>query len=313
MHAWVTGATGQIGRKLCFELQRAGHGVTAFSRETFDKPSECQWVQWDMSCGSFDYRNLEPPAVVFHLAAQTSAYQARQDLPADATTNVLGFVRLLDVLRQTEAFPHIILSGAATEVGITKNAVISDSDPDDPMTFYDVGKISQRLYLRQCSSEGWFEGTTIRLPNVYGGTSEDASNERGFLNLSIRRALLGEDLRYYSDGEYIRDFLHVDDAVTAMLSAMNHRADVVGETFVIGTGIGTRIRDVLAEIARQAESLTHTCVRLVPTSSPLEMYEIEKRNAIVDSVRFTERTFWQPQVKLKDGLRRTLIETISTS
>ncbi len=311
MRAWVTGATGQIGRKLCLELQRAGHEVTAFSRGSLGNPSDYQWVQWDMSRGSFNYRNLEPPAVVFHLAAQTSAYQARQDLPADVTTNVLGFVKLLDALRQTEAFPHVILAGAATEVGITESAVISDSDPDDPMTFYDIGKVSQRLYLRQCGSEGWLEGTTIRLPNVYGGVSENASNERGFLNLSIRRALLGEELRYYSDGEYIRDFLHVDDVVTAMLSAMNHRADVVGETFVIGTGIGTRIRDVLAEIARRAESLTHKSVRLAPAPCPLGMYEIERRNAIVDSTRFTERTVWEPQVKLKDGLQRTFSESIS--
>ena len=93
---------------------------------------------------------------------------------------------------------------------------------------------------------------------------------------------------------------------------MNHRVDVAGETFLIGTGIGSRIRDVLAEIARQAESLTHTCVRLVPAPSPFEMYEIERRNAIVDSNRFTERTFWEPQVRLKDGLQLTLSESISS-
>ena len=312
MRVWVTGATGQIGRKLCVELKRAGHEVTAFSRGRVDNPSDYQWAQWDMSGDSFDFQNLATPDVVFHLAAQTSAYQAQQDLRKDVTTNVLGFVNLLDAVRQTESFPHVISTGAATEVGITASSVISDSDTDDPVTFYDVGKVSQRLYLRQCNSEGWLEGTTIRLPNVYGTLSENASNERGFLNLSIRRALLGEELRYYSDGEYIRDFLHVDDVVTALLSVMNHRAVVVGETFVIGTGIGTQIRDALAEIARQAESITRRVVRLVPAAPPLEMYDIERRNAIVDSGRFRERTGWEPQLILEEGLRRTFSESIRT-
>jgi len=306
VRAWVTGATGQIGRKLCVELARAGHEVTAFSRGSVDIPSDFQWVFWDMSRDPLDFRNLACPDVVFHLAAQTSAYQARQDLSGDVTTNVLGFIRLLDALRKTESFPHVILTGAATEVGVTASAVVSDSDADDPRTFYDVGKVAQRLYLRQCGSEGWLEGTTIRLPNIYGGLSENASNERGFLNMSVRRALLGEDLHYYSDGEYIRDFLHVDDAVTALLSAMNHRESVASETFVIGTGVGTQIRDALAEIARQAEKTTFKPVRLVPGTSPAGMYEIERRNAVVDPVRFKNQIGWEPQISLQEGIQRTI-------
>jgi nucleoside-diphosphate-sugar epimerase len=311
VRAWVTGATGQIGRRLCNELALEGHDVIAFTRGRVENPSDYQWVHWDMSRDTFDFGKLTPPAVVFHLAAQTSAYKAREDLPGDVTTNVLGFVKLLEVLRQTESFPHVISAGAATEVGLTEGAVISDSDPDNPMTFYDVGKVSHRLYLKQCGSEGWLEGTTIRLPNVYGGLSENSSNDRGFVNMSIRRALLGEELRYYSDGEYIRDFLHVDDVVTALLSALNHRDAVANDTFVIGTGIGTRIRDVLAEIAGQAERITLRSVRLVPATPPLDMYDIERRNAIVDSVRFRERTGWESQVFLKEGVERTFMESVS--
>ncbi len=306
MRTWVTGATGQIGRRLCVELERAGHEITAFSRRRVESPSRHEWVYWDMSCDPFDFRNITRPDVVFHLAAQTSAYQARQDLLGDVTTNVLGFVKLLDALRKTESFPHVILTGAATEVGVTASAVVSDSDPDDPRTFYDVGKVSQRLYLRQSGSEGWLEGTTIRLPNVYGAVGGDALTERGFLNLSIQRALLGEELHYYSDGEYIRDFLHVNDVVTALMGAMDHRKLVAGETFVIGTGVGTRIRDALAEVARQAESVTQKPVRLEAGSAPNEMYEIDRRNAIVDPVRYMRRTGWKAEVSLEEGIRRTI-------
>jgi len=306
VRAWVTGASGQIGRKLCVELARAGHEVTAFSRGSVDTPSDFKWVFWDMSRDPVDFRNLACPDVVFHLAAQTSAYRARQDLPGDVTTNILGFIRLLDALRETESFPHVILTGAATEVGVTASAVVSDFDPDDPRTFYDVGKVAQRLYLRQCGSEGWLEGTTIRLPNIYGGLSENASNERGFLNMSVRRALLGEDLHYYSDGEYIRDFLHVDDAVTALLTAMNHRESVAGETFVIGTGVGMRIRDALAEIARQVEYITAKPIHLVSERAPADMYEIERRNAIVDSYRYTRKTGWEATISFGEGVRRTI-------
>jgi len=83
VQVWVTGATGQIGRKLCVELKCAGHEVTAFSRGRVDNPSDYQWVHWDMSEKSFDYQNLATPDVVFHLAAQTSAFHACENLHAD--------------------------------------------------------------------------------------------------------------------------------------------------------------------------------------------------------------------------------------
>lgn len=309
MRAWVTGATGQIGQKLCSELANAGHEVVAFSRQTPENSSAYQWVHWDMSTATWGLEELGPPDVVFHLAAQTSAYHAREDLPADVTTNVLGLIGLLCILKKFGTCPHVISTGAATEVGMTESLVVNDSYPDNPQTFYDVGKVSQRLYLKQCSLEGWIEGTTIRLPNIYGGISDNSSGGRGFLNVSVQRALLGDDLYYYSDGDYIRDYLHVDDAVKALLSAMHHRESVVNDTFVVGTGVGTRIYDALAEIARQAEKVTRNPVRIIPAVSPLGMYDIERRNAIMDASRFRKQTAWQPQVSLEAGLERSIMES----
>lgn len=306
MRAWVTGATGQIGHRLCARLQHAGHEVVAFSRAGTEESTDYQWVNWDMSQDLTAPEKLAPPSVVFHLAAQTSAYQARDDLPKDVTTNVLGFVRLLDSLRETGSKPHVILTGAATEVGATKSGIIRDFDPEEPQTFYDVGKVTQRLYLKQCCSEGWVDGTTIQLPNVYGGAGQTISAGRGFINNSVRRALATEPLNYYSDGEYIRDFLYVDDAVSALISAMHHRDKVTGETFLVGTGVGTRIQDALIEIARQAERVTNKKVSVCPVFSPNSMYAIERRNTIVDSSRYTERTSWNSQVSLEDGIQKSI-------
>jgi len=304
----VTGGTGQIGSRLCNELSRMGHEVTVVSRRPAQSASSYKWIQWDMAHDSLGIRDVLAPDVVFHLAAQTSAYHARQDLPADVTTSVLGFVKLLDALRKTSSSPHVILTGAATEVGATSSGVIQDSDPDEPHTFYDVGKVAQHLYLRQCGSEGWVDGTTIRLPNVYGGAGRATALDRGFLNESVRRALAAEPLNYYSDGEYIRDFLHVDDAVSALISAMHCREEVKGETFIVGTGVGTRIQDALREVARQAKLVTGKNVIVCPVRSPDAMYEIERRNIVVDSSRFTERTSWTSKVSLKDGIQKSIVD-----
>jgi nucleoside-diphosphate-sugar epimerase len=116
---------------------------------------------------------------------------------------------------------------------------------------------------------------------------------------------MGDELTYYSDGEYIRDYLHVDDVVEALMSVINNRSEVSGETFVIGSGIGTRVRDALAEISKQAEQITGVPVKVSPASPPADMFEIERRDAVVDSSRFRRRTGWQPKIPLAEGIKKT--------
>jgi len=261
-----------------------------------------------MSKSAFDIENVAPPDVVFHLAAQTSAYVARQDVPADLMTNVMGFVRLLDALRRTGSRPHVISTGAATEVQEDSTGVVRDLNPDAPTTFYDVSKISQHLYLQQYDAEGWVAGTTIRLPNVYGGVRRVKTTDRGFLNSSVLRALKGEPLNYYSDGDYIRDYLHVDDVASALVSAMSHPDSVAGETFLIGTGVGTRIRDALRGIAAQVDEITQVTVLVRPITPPASMYEVERRGCVVDSSRYTEATSWTSTVSLEAGIRKTILD-----
>ncbi len=310
MHVWVTGANGQIGRRVCRRLLAEGHTITGLGRNDMQPSLANYWIDWDMSKESVNTRNAQAPDAVLHLAAQTSAYQARKDPLSDVKSNVVGFVSLLETIREIGSKPHVILVGAATETGFTFGGKITDADRDNPETFYDVGKVAQRLYLNQYHDEGWLYGTTIRLPNVYGGVSSDLQTDRGFINRSINEALLGHDLFYYSDSDYTRDFLYIDDAVSALLETIKQGRNLSGETFLVGTGQGTRIRDVLKEIARQAELITNTPIHVKPALPPSDMYSIERRNAIVDSERFQIRTGWSPQICLVEGIRRMVLELI---
>lgn len=311
MRVWVTGGSGQVGRRLCLALVGLGHEVTVLGRRSPPYLSLQRWRSWDMSSDEVPVADLEAPDAVFHLAAQTSAHSARESLSRDVATNMVGFARLLDALRFKGSSPHVVLAGAATEVGITNDGTVDDHLPDNPGTFYDVGKICQRLYLEQCGREGWIDATVLRFSNIYGGVEPPSSAHRGFIDQSIDRALSGDELHYFDDAEYVRDFIYVDDVVASLIYAMSNRSVVSGAKYMIGSGNGMPISKALECIAELAHEMTGIMVPVVPIAAPSLLYEIEKRNVVVTANRFQQQTGWRPLTSFSEGIRRSILERIS--
>lgn len=302
MICWVTGASGQIGRELCQQLTSDEHDVFGIGRGQSPNPFPHRWVQWNIGVENRPVAPLEAPDVIFHLAGQTSAYEARSDIEMDVRVNVLGFTQLLLAALETGATPFAVIAGAATEVGLLDHLMASDEDVDNPQTFYDVAKVAQGLYLRQFSDEGWLHGCRLRFANVYGGVSSGDS-DRGFLNRAVKSALSGESLTYFSDGTYTRDFLHVSDAASALTAAATSRELTSEESFMIGTGHGTPIRQALEIISTVVADVTGVRSPVIPIAPTAGMYEIERRDAVMDAGRFTSLTGWEPKVTLEMGIR----------
>lgn len=261
-----------------------------------------EWVEWNLGEEDRPSAPLRPPDVIYHLAAQTSAYQARAALEMDLRVNVLGFASVLLAALEIGSSPFVVAAGAATETGRVSHLPLSDMHAQDPQTFYDVAKVTQGLYLSQFQREGWLEGCRLRFANVYGGGPASAS-DRGFLNRAISSALAGKPMTFFDDGLYVRDYLHVNDAVSALMSAASRRHLTSGDTFIIGTGIGTPIRDVLtlvSQIVFECRGLRAPVIAISPKNG---IYDIERRDAVVDSGRFTLRTGWTPSITLEEGIR----------
>ena len=312
MEIWVTGASGQIGRALIPQLLNEGHGVTALTHKTpllLEGVNELHWAAARKPAFS---SSLRTPNVIFHLAAQTSAYIARQNPPRDALTNVVGILQLLDFVRDIGGRPLVIHTGAVTETGEGDGTVSHDS-PCKPSTFYDVGKVASRLYLEQYEREGWIDLVCFQLANVYGGQISDLSGDRAFINQSLMMAINKQPLTYFDHGEFLRDFIHVDDVVRALLISINKGRSLPRQTFPLGTGESTTIRRALQMISSTVSNHTGHTVPVRSIESPSGRYQVEWRNALVDSSAYTEQTGWSPELSFEAGLSLTLEKYFSLS
>ena len=315
----VTGGAGFIGSTLVSALSKVSCRVVLLLRPSqsletskIDKAeivalngSIHEQESWSAALAGVDY--------VFHFAAQTSAYVADNDPEADVEANVIPIVRMLDACRAGGVKPAIMFAGTATQAGLPKSNPVNETATDDPVTAYDSNKLAGEKLLQRCASETGVPTATLRLANVYGSGTNVGSRDRGFLNLMVRNALNNQPLTVYGDGEHIRDYIFIDDVVTAFLTAGKCADSVSGNYYVIGSEQGTKIVDAVNLVADRVALVKGHRPEVLHIPAPEGLGPIEERDFVADSSLFRSATGWAPKVLLTEGIDRTIQYFMSKS
>ncbi|MEO7987587.1 MAG: NAD-dependent epimerase/dehydratase family protein [Gemmatimonadales bacterium] len=129
----------------------------------------------------------------------------------------------------------------------------SEGSPPAPGSVYGWTKLGQEQLLELLTRATGVEGGVLRLQNVYGAGQSLRNPYTGVLMTFCNRALRGEPLVVYEDGEITRDFVHVDDVVDAFVSA-GDPGRVGAGAYNIGSGLATTIRQAAETIVQAAAS-----------------------------------------------------------
>ena len=251
-------------------------------------------------------RALDGVDVVFHFAAQTSVYTADADIAADVDSNVRPMVHLLDTCRARGVAPVVLFAGTVTEAGMPERLPVDEGHSDRPITVYDLHKLIAESYLKSFVDQGLAHGAALRLANVYGPGRRSSSADRGVLNAMVRRALAGQPITIYGRGDHVRDYVYVDDVVSAFLQAGRHIDAVDGRHFVIGSGEPHTLAQALGLVADRVAAKTGRRVEVRHVDPPATLARIETRNFVADVSAFTRATGWRPTWSLVEGLDRTI-------
>lgn len=305
MIVWVVGGSGKIGSALSDKLATQGHRVIGIGRGVNEGYSAGEWISWDPSRLAEPRCPIPDPEIVFYLAGQTSSSLARERVDEDIEANVVALVRVISTSVRKGSKPHVIAAGAATEATLDHQGLAKHGSTDALSTFYETGKAAQRLYLAQFAREGLIDFTVLRLSNVYGGFSSSAP-DRGFLDRCISSACTGEPIRFFGDAPYSRDYLFLEDAVGAFVSAAEHRNKIRNMTFDIGTGRTTPISKVLQKLQEIVLKRLGIEVDLQSVSSPASLHAVDAIDRAVDSTSFKETTGWNANFKLSKGLEKAV-------
>jgi len=243
---------------------------------------------------------LHKPVYVFHLAAQSSVSVSVRNPVEDARANILGTLVLLQKSVKYGAKKFIFSSTGGAIYGDNVKIPTPETEIPNPISPYGIAKLSVERYLDFFSKEYGLEYVSLRYSNVYG-PRQDPYGEAGVVAIFTNRMLKGEKVTIFGDGEYVRDYVYVDDVVRANILAMEKGKNVV---LNIGTGRGTTVN----ELFKMLKSITGYSDE--PEYAPPRKGDVRK--SILDCSKAKEILGWEPKVSLEEGLRRT-VEYFKTS
>lgn len=306
----VTGANGYIATNLIEALKDVECSVVRLSRKSNLQPvdgvANIVDVQGDIRDEKIWKEALNGTEIIYHFAAQTSAYIGEEKPFDDFQSNVMPMIRLLEICQNQLCKPSVIFSGTVTETGITKHVPVNEDRQDKPATIYDLHKLMAENYLKYYSEKEIVQGVILRLANVYGPGPKSSGKDRGILNLMIRKALDGSSLSVYGAGKQIRDYIYIDDVVRAFLVAASNIGKTRGQHFVIGSGVGFSVSDAINLVAERVYDKTGIRAEVTHIKPPSALSLIEERIFIADISRFSLCTCWKPEIPLIDGIDRTI-------
>ena len=182
--------------------------------------------------------------------------------------------------------------------GVVHPVPTGDQVPPRPTSVYGWTKLAQEQLLQVVGEAVNFDYSILRFHNVYGPGQALGNPYTGVLMVFFNRALDGLPLLLYEDGEITRDFVHVDDVVSALETA-GLRPGTDRSVYTIGNGVPVTIR-AAAEAIR---SVTGSSVE-ISVGGQFRVGDI--RYALADISRAETGLGYRPKVSFVDGLNRLL-------
>ncbi|MCA9405717.1 MAG: NAD-dependent epimerase/dehydratase family protein [Candidatus Omnitrophica bacterium] len=306
----ITGSQGYLGTQIKSALASASCRIVAFDRKLPENSSdtgkaEIRYVQGDVQDPAIWDQLLDGVDIIFHLAAQTSSRAANENPLMDLQANVVPVLNLITACHRNNRFPDILFAGTATQVGLTESYPVNESWKDEPITIYDIHKLTVEQHLRfYAKNKG--RAVTLRLANLYGPGPKSSNADRGILNWMVRQAIDQQPLMVYGDGSFVRDYIFVDDVVRAFLLAAVHMDQTTKQYFVLGTGEGHTFLEMVTCIQETVKRLLGYKVQVQTVPPPENLSPIEFRRFVADSSAFQNATGWKADVSLKEGIERTV-------
>jgi UDP-glucose 4-epimerase len=293
----VTGAAGFIGSHLADRLLADGHeviGLDDFSTGHNTNPDVEMW-RLDVADPSLAGRlAARPPEVICHLAAQVSVRASVADPLADARTNVIGTVNVLEAARAAGTRKVIFTSSCAV-YGLPDVLPVPADAELRPASPYAASKVTGEVYTRSYGALHGLDHTILTLANVYG-PRQTPEGEAGVISIFTDALLARRPTRVFGDGEQTRDYVYVLDVVDAFARAASGRG--AGGRYNVGTGVQTTDRELHTLVAASASAPDE------PAFAPRRLGDLPAM--AVDPAATTADLGWTPRTTLREGLDATV-------
>ncbi|PRS81808.1 MULTISPECIES: dTDP-glucose 4,6-dehydratase [unclassified Bacillus (in: firmicutes)] len=302
----ITGGAGFIGLNFVkLLLQETDVRLTVFDKLTYAshpeemdellKLSHFRFIQGDITLQhELDQAFDEVYDAIIHFAAESHVDRSIESAEPFIQTNVLGTYRMLEA----------VLKGKAKKlIHISTDEVYGDLELDDPAFTeltplspnnpYSASKASSDLLVKSYIHTHQLPAMITRCSNNYG----PYQHEEKLIPTIIRKAINGEKIPIYGDGQQIRDWLYVEDHARAVKRVLEN--GTAGQVYNIGGGNEKTNLDLTKTILTQL-GISHDRIAFVQDRKGHD------RRYAIDASKLKRELGWTQETSFEVGIEKTI-------
>ena len=304
MRYLITGAAGFLGSALANKLAEQGHSVIGIDDLSTGDPnklvSAVQFQRADVNDRPKLWTLLKEIDCVYHLAARVIVPESILYPREYNQVNVGGTVTIMEAMRDV-GVRRVVFISSGTVYGNQPVLPVSENSIPNPRSPYAVSKLAAEFYVKSIGSLWGIETVSLRVFNAYGPGQHHPPVHTPVIPSFLRQAWENGTIVIHGDGNQTRDYVYLDDVVSAMVSAST-APDVNQLTINVGSGSETSVRD----LAKQVIEVTGGHPELV--YNPRNEGGLSRLCADISLAR--DKLGYEPKVSLAEGLRMTFDQDI---
>jgi UDP-glucose 4-epimerase len=278
----VTGHKGYIGSRVYKKLKDLGHEVRGIDLVEGTDINSLQGFAEDND-GNFhpSWKNFKPE-YIFHLACIPRVGYSVEEPVKTMANNVMAGTNVLNFARKVGA-KRVIYSSSSSIRG----------DGSGPTSPYGLQKMVTEVECQLYTKLYDLDTVSLRYFNVY---SKDQTVDGPYATAVanwMHYIRLGKSPFITGDGEQRRDMLHVEDAVSANIFAMDRKEDFEGAVLDVGTGNNISLNEVKDIVLEAHPNVKFEYVDDRPGDVMYTQADTEK----------LKNLGWQVEINIQDGIK----------
>jgi len=299
----VTGGAGFIGSHLVEKLVDLGARVSVIDTMLCGNKIEHLEGHNNLAIRRLDVTDIqtigplfEGQDMVFHLAAVVGVEET-QDEPVNLlNVEVVGTSNVISLAAKNKV-KRFIFASSSEVYGDSTDPMVEEG-PFNPKSTYALTKLIGEHFCQAYYQKYGLEYAALRYFNVYGPRQDD----RFVLSRFVNRALAGQDIIIYGDGNQTRDFTYIEDSIYMSLLA-GIKDEGVNQVLNFGTGKDVSI-NTLADMVLTSLNLKGQINTSYVNYDRRRSLEIEVFNRIADTTKAEVLLGYKPGTDLKAGLQK---------
>jgi UDP-glucose 4-epimerase len=300
MNFLITGAAGFLGSALANQLSREGHQVRGLDDLSTGDPKslapDVHFTRGDVNDRPKLWTLLQEVDCVYHLAARVSVQESVLYPREYNAVNVGGAVSLMEAMRDVGVRRVVLISSGAIYGDQAEQPLRENMSPN-PRSPYAVSKLAAEYYVNTIGDLWKIETLSLRVFNAYGPGQYLPASHPPVVPYFLRQAIHHGSVVVHSDGNQTRDYVYIDDVVSAMVAAST-APNLDGAVINVGSGRETSVRDLVKTVFDVTGSKAEVIY------NPKVMPGVSRMRA--DLTLAAQKLNYSPSISLEEGLRLTL-------